>query len=38
MMGRQCVHQGATIGERDTMDQVRVPIEGLVAALGERLG
>ncbi len=26
-----------TIRDRDTMDQVRVPIDGLVAALGERL-
>jgi glycyl-tRNA synthetase len=29
--------QAVTIRERDSMSQVRVPIEGLVAALRERL-
>ncbi len=29
--------QAATIRERDSMEQVRVPIAGLVAALRERL-
>ena len=30
--------QAVTIRDRDTMEQVRVPIEGLVAALRDRLG
>jgi glycyl-tRNA synthetase len=30
--------QAVTIRERDSMEQERIPIEGLVARVGERLG